>query len=69
VDRYFDCPPWSESTPDSAVRGTPEQCAEQLAAHVEAGVQHVALVPCEYSAEQVEAIAAEVIPATASARA
>jgi probable F420-dependent oxidoreductase len=62
VDRYFDCPPWSDSTPDSAIRGTPEQCAEQLAGHAAAGVQHVALVPCEYSGEQVDAIAAEVLP-------
>ncbi len=62
VDRYFDCPPWSDSTPDSAIRGTPEQCAEQLAAHAGAGVQHVALVPWEYSAEQVDAIAADVLP-------
>lgn len=62
VDRYFDCPPWSDSTPESAIRGTPEQCAEQLVAHAEAGVQHVALVPCEYSAEQVDAIASDVLP-------
>jgi alkanesulfonate monooxygenase len=62
VDRLFDCPPWSESTPDSAIRGTPEQCAEQLAAHIDAGVQHVALVPCEYEVEQLDAIAADVMP-------
>jgi alkanesulfonate monooxygenase len=69
VDRYFDCPPWSESTPDSAVRGTPEQCAEQLAGHAAAGVQHVALVPWEYSGEQVDAIAAEVLPKLVGAEA
>jgi alkanesulfonate monooxygenase len=62
VDRLFDCPPWSESTADSAIVGTPEQCAEQLAAHIEAGVQHVALVPCEYRVDQIEAIAADVLP-------
>ena len=62
VDRMFDCPPWSESTPDSAIRGTPEQCAEQLGAHAAAGVQHVALVPWEYEREQVEAIASGVLP-------
>ena len=67
VDRLFDCPPWSESTPDSAIRGTPEQCAEQLAAHIDAGVQHVALVPCEYQVEQLEAIAADVLPRLVSA--
>jgi probable F420-dependent oxidoreductase len=59
---YFDLPEWSESSADSAIRGTPEQCAEQLAAHFEAGVQHVALVPYAYDLEQVERIAAEVLP-------
>jgi alkanesulfonate monooxygenase len=67
IDRYFDCAPWSESSPESAIRGTPDQCAEQLAAHVEAGVQHVALVPWEYSREQVHVIAAEVLPKVAAA--
>ena len=33
IGRYFDVAPWSESTPDSAIRGTPDQCAEQLARH------------------------------------
>jgi alkanesulfonate monooxygenase SsuD/methylene tetrahydromethanopterin reductase-like flavin-dependent oxidoreductase (luciferase family) len=44
------------------VRGTPEECAEQLAEHVEAGVQHLVFVPEGYAVEQLEAIAAEVIP-------
>jgi probable F420-dependent oxidoreductase len=63
---YFDVAEWSESTPDSAIRGTPEQCAEQLAEHFEAGVQHVALVPYGYDPEQVERIAAEVLPLLAN---
>ncbi|MFD0489704.1 LLM class flavin-dependent oxidoreductase [Saccharopolyspora spinosporotrichia] len=45
VDDYFDMAPWSESTADSAIRGTPEQCAEQLAAQLEAGVQHAVFAP------------------------
>jgi probable F420-dependent oxidoreductase len=67
VDRLFDCPPWSESTPDSAIVGTPEQCAEQLAGHIEAGVQHLALVPCDYDVEQLDVIAQEVLPLLATA--
>ena len=59
---YFDTPEWSDATPDSAVRGTPEQCAEQLAAHLEAGVQEICLVPYGYDSEQVERFAAEVRP-------
>jgi alkanesulfonate monooxygenase len=63
MDRYFDAPPWSEATPDHAIRGTAEQCAEQLAEHLRAGVRHVCLIPCEYAPEQVEAIASDVLPA------
>ncbi|HEV2359466.1 MAG TPA: TIGR03619 family F420-dependent LLM class oxidoreductase [bacterium] len=62
IARYFDVAPWSESTPDSAVRGTPAQCAEQLAAHLEAGVEHVVLIPCDYRTEQLDVIAREVVP-------
>lgn len=59
---YFDVAEWSDSTPDSAIRGTPEQCAEQLAAHLDAGVQHVVFVPCGYDTEQVDALAKDVLP-------
>jgi len=62
MDAYFDTPPWSEATQEHAVRGTPDQCAEQLARHLEAGVQSVCLVPCDYAPEQVEAVAADVLP-------
>ncbi len=62
IGEYFDIAPWSESTIESAIRGTPEHCAEQIAAHVEAGVQDLVLVPCEYEAEQMTAIARDVIP-------
>ena len=59
---YFDTPEWSDATPESAIRGTPEQCAEQLAAHIAVGVRHIALVPYRYEIEQVERFAAEVLP-------
>jgi probable F420-dependent oxidoreductase len=62
IARYFDVAPWSESTPESAILGTPEQCADQLAAHIDAGVQHIVFVPFEYRLEQLEVIAREVIP-------
>jgi probable F420-dependent oxidoreductase len=63
VAEYFDVPAWSESSPDSAIRGTPAQCAEQLSEQFDAGIQHVVLVPCDYAIDQVERIAAEVLPA------
>jgi len=62
VGEYFDVPAWSEATPDSAVRGTPEQCAEQIAAYVEAGVRHLVFCPYDYRTEQVGRLAAEVLP-------
>lgn len=60
----FDIPAWSDCTPESAVRGTPEECAEQLAEHIAAGVQHVVFVPERYDADQLEVIAQEVVPRT-----
>ena len=62
VGDYFDVAEWSESTADSAVRGTPQQCAEQLAEHIDAGVRHVVLVPYNYALDQVEALASDVLP-------
>lgn len=62
IGRYFDVAPWSESTPESAIRGTAAQCAEQLAAHVDAGEEHIVLIPSEYRTDQLEAIADDVLP-------
>ena len=62
IDSHFDIPAWSDCSPESAVGGTPEECAEQLAEHVDAGVQHLVFVPESYRVEQLEAIAGEVIP-------
>jgi probable F420-dependent oxidoreductase len=65
---YFDLPAWSESTAESAIRGTPEQCAEQIAEQAAAGVQHICLVPVGYEQEQVERFAAEVRPLVSGVR-
>ena len=62
IAEYFDLPEWSESSADSAIRGTPEDCAKQLARHFEVGVQHICLCPAGYELGQVERIAAEVLP-------
>jgi alkanesulfonate monooxygenase len=62
IAAHFDIPAWSDCSPESAVRGTPDQCAEQLAEHVQAGVQHFVFVPERYSMEQLELVAVEVIP-------
>jgi probable F420-dependent oxidoreductase len=62
IGDYFDIPAWSHCSPESAIRGTPEQCAEQLAAQAAVGVRHVCLVPYRYEHEQLERFAAEVQP-------
>lgn len=62
VDEYFDVAPWSESTPESSIRGTAEQCAEQLAEHIAVGSQHIVLVPYNYEIDQVERFVTEVLP-------
>jgi alkanesulfonate monooxygenase len=67
IAEYFDLPEWSESSAESSIRGTPEQCAEQIAQQFEAGVQHICFCPVGYDPEQVERIAAEVVPLVADA--
>ena len=62
VAEYFDVAEWSRSTPESSVRGTPEQCAEQIEAHIRAGAQHLVFCPCDYDLEQVGRLATEVLP-------
>lgn len=64
---YFDVAAWSESTADSAIRGTPEQCAEQIQQHLDAGERHIVFVPCHYELEQLDRIAGEVLPLCAPA--
>jgi probable F420-dependent oxidoreductase len=58
----FDTPEWSDATPQSAIRGTPEQCAEQLSEHIASGARHIALIPHGYELDQVERFVAEVLP-------
>ncbi|MEE2970523.1 MAG: TIGR03619 family F420-dependent LLM class oxidoreductase [Pseudomonadota bacterium] len=53
---------WSDSTTDSAVLGTVDNCIEQLQAHLDAGVQQITLVPYKFDMEQIELIAAEILP-------
>ncbi len=53
---------WSDSTTDSAVLGTVDDCINQLQAHLDAGVQQITLVPYQFNMEQIEQIAEEIIP-------
>jgi alkanesulfonate monooxygenase len=58
----WDVAAWSESTIEHAIHGSPEQCVEQLRAHVATGVNRIILIPYRYRSEQVERIAKEVLP-------
>jgi probable F420-dependent oxidoreductase len=58
----WDYAAWSESTKDSAILGTVDECVEQLKAHIAAGVQKLIFVPYRYEMEQIEIIAREIIP-------
>ena len=62
LNTEWDFASWSKSTPDSAIMGTPEECVEQLQAHVDTGIDRLIFVPYKYEAEQVEAIATDIIP-------
>ncbi|HXG03581.1 MAG TPA: TIGR03619 family F420-dependent LLM class oxidoreductase [Candidatus Binatia bacterium] len=58
----WDVAAWSESTIEHAIRGSVEECVEQLRAHVATGVDRIILIPYRYEPEQVEIVAKEVIP-------
>ena len=58
----WDFSKWSESTPDSAIMGTVDDCVAGLQAQIDVGVEKIIFVPYKYETEQVEIIAREVIP-------
>ncbi|MFK8251338.1 LLM class flavin-dependent oxidoreductase [Ancylobacter terrae] len=62
LNAEWDLSKGSQSTFDSAIVGTPEECAEQIAAHIATGVKKIVFVPWRYEREQVEALARDVLP-------
>ena len=58
----WDYASWSESTMESAIMGTAEECVEQLEAHVATGIDRLIFVPYKYEMEQVTAVATDIIP-------
>jgi alkanesulfonate monooxygenase len=58
----WDYAAWSESTAESAIMGTVDECVEQLLKHVKTGIDRIIFVPYRYQAEQLEIIAKEIIP-------
>lgn len=59
----WDFASWSESTVEHAVRGTVEECIEQLRPYVESELDRIIFIPYRYQPEQLELIAREIIPA------
>ncbi|MFL6797506.1 MAG: LLM class flavin-dependent oxidoreductase [Xanthobacteraceae bacterium] len=62
LTKEWDFAAWSESTKESAIMGTVDECVEQLKAHLAVGTQKLIFVPYKYQMEQIETIAREVIP-------
>jgi alkanesulfonate monooxygenase len=62
LGKEWDYAAWSESTKDSAIMGTVDECVEQLKAHLAVGVQKLIFVPYRYEREQIDIIAREIIP-------
>ena len=58
----WDYASWSDSTKDSAILGTVDECVAQLREHLAVGVQKLIFVPYKYEMSQIEIIANEIIP-------
>ena len=62
LNKEFDIAAGSQSSMDSAIIGTVDECVDQLKAHLDVGVQKIIFVPYKYELEQCEIIATEIIP-------
>ena len=62
LETEWDVAAWSESTIEHAIRGSADECVEQLRPHVESGADRLVLIPYRYEPEQVELIARDVLP-------
>lgn len=58
----WDYASWSDSTKDSAIMGTVDECVAQLKEHLAAGVQKLVFVPYKYQMDQIEIIAKQIVP-------
>ena len=48
LTKEWDYASWSESTKDSAIMGTVDECVEQLKEHLAVGTQKIIFVPYKY---------------------
>ena len=69
LTKEWDYASWSDSTKDSAIMGSVDECVAQLREHLAVGVQKIIFVPYKYEMRQIEIIANEIIPRLKAARA
>jgi alkanesulfonate monooxygenase len=62
LGKEWDYASWSESTKDSAILGTVDECVAQLKEHLAVGTQKLIFVPYKYEQDQIDIIAREIIP-------
>ena len=62
LTKEWDYASWSDSTKDSAIMGSVDECVAQLREHLAVGVQKIIFVPYKYEMRQIEIIANEIIP-------
>ena len=62
LNTEWDYADWSDSTANSAIMGTVDECVEQLQAHIATGVNRLIFVPYKYEMEQVDILAKEIVP-------
>jgi probable F420-dependent oxidoreductase len=62
LGKEWDYASWSESTKDSAIMGTVDECVAQLKEHLAVGTQKIIFVPYKYEQSQIDTIAREIIP-------
>ena len=62
LQKEWDYAAWSDSTKESAIMGTVDECVAQLKAHLAVGVQKLIFVPYKYEMDQIRIIAEQIIP-------
>jgi probable F420-dependent oxidoreductase len=69
LTKEWDYASWSDSTKDSAIMGSVDECVAQLREHLAVGVQKIIFVPFKYEMRQIEIIANQIIPRLKASRA
>ncbi|HZN25971.1 MAG TPA: TIGR03619 family F420-dependent LLM class oxidoreductase [Burkholderiales bacterium] len=62
LGKEWDYAAWSDSTKESAIIGTVDECVAQLKEHLAVGVQKLIFVPYKYEMSQIQIIAEQIIP-------